>query len=128
MRSVIDRTHPDALICVDALAARSLDRLCTTVQLTDTGIVPGSGVGNRRMALTRQQLGLPVFAVGAPTVADAAALLPEDASPGGDMIVTPRSIDAQVRLIAGLIGTALNLSLQNHLTAEQIEQFVADGR
>lgn len=128
VRSVIDRTHPDALICVDALAARSLDRLCATVQLSDAGIVPGSGVGNRRMALTGERLGLPVFAIGAPTVADATTLLSKDASSGGDMIVTPRSIDTQVRQIAGLIGTALNLSLQNRLSAEQIEQFVADSR
>lgn len=128
VQSVIDKTKPDALIAVDALAARSLDRLCATVQLSDTGIVPGSGVGNRRMALTRERLGIPVFAVGAPTVADATALLPKDTAPGGDMIVTPRSIDTQVRMLAGVIGTGLNLSLQNGLSLDQIEQFVADGR
>lgn len=129
VRSVVERTKPDVLIAVDALAARSLDRLCSTVQLTDTGIVPGSGVGNRRAALTKKQLGLPVFAIGAPTVADATALLPQaDVSSGVDMIVTPRSIDASVRQIAGVIGTALNLSLHNQLTREQIEQFVEDSR
>lgn len=128
VQSVLERTKPDALIAVDALAARSVGRLCATVQLSDAGITPGSGVGNSRLALTREKLGLPVFAIGAPTVVDAGALLPDGAENGADMIVTPRSIDAQVRALAGLIGTALNLSLHNQLTQEQIEQFVASGR
>ena len=128
VRSVVERTRPDAVIAVDALASRSIERLCATVQLTDTGIIPGSGVGNRRPALTKEELGVPVYAVGAPTVMDAAPLLGSAPSRGTDLIVTPRSIDTGVRRIAGVIGAALNLSLHNQLSSEQIAQFVEDGR
>ena len=123
VRSVVRQTQPDAVICVDALAAREPERLCATVQLSDTGIVPGSGVGSHRAALTKETLGVPVFAIGAPTVTEAAGLLP-DALPAADLIVTPRAIGAKLRRIAAVIGTSLNLSLQNGLTRGQIEQFV----
>ena len=62
VRGAVRAAQPDALIVIDALASRSLSRLCTSVQLSDTGIVPGSGVGNHRRALTRETLGLPDFA------------------------------------------------------------------
>lgn len=128
VRSVVAQTKPDAVIAVDALAARSFDRLCTTVQFSDTGITPGSGVGNRRLTLSRQTLGVPVFAVGSPTVADASALLDGADAKDADMILTPRSIDARIRQIAGIIGTSLNLALHNQLTRAQIEQLVEDSR
>lgn len=128
VRSVVAQTKPDAVVAVDALAARSPARLCTTVQLADTGITPGSGVGNRRLTLSKQTLGVPVFAVGSPTVVDASALLSEAGEGDADMILTPRSIDAKVRQIAGVIGTSLNLALHNNLTRSQIEQLVEDGR
>ena len=73
LRSVIERVRPAQVIAVDALAAASLDRLCSSVQLCDAGIVPGSGVGNNRAALSRETLGVPVLALGVPTVVDAAA-------------------------------------------------------
>ena len=127
VQSVVEKTRPSALIAVDALAARSPERLCTTVQLTDTGITPGSGVGSRRLRLNREQLGIPVFAVGSPTVIDAGALFA--GRPGvGDMILTPRSIDSRVRQIAGVIGSGLNFSLHNRLTAAQFAQFVEASR
>ena len=66
--------RPACVIAVDALASRSLDRLCRTVQLADTGIAPGSGVGNHRAALNRETLGVPVIAIGVPTVVDGATL------------------------------------------------------
>ena len=74
-RGVVEETHPDALIVIDALAARSVKRLNRTIQITNTGIQPGSGVGNHRNALTRESLGVPVVAIGIPTVVDAATIV-----------------------------------------------------
>jgi spore protease len=68
VRGVVDRVKPDLVLCVDALCARSVERLMTTIQLADTGIQPGSGVGNRRQGITTKSLGIPVVALGVPTV------------------------------------------------------------
>lgn len=75
LKGIIRGTKPDLLIAIDALAARSIRRLGTTIQLTDTGIHPGSGVGNHRHSLTRESLGIPVLAIGVPTVVGAAAIV-----------------------------------------------------
>ena len=72
---VVKETGPDVLIVVDALAARSTRRLNRTIQITNTGIQPGSGVGNHRNALTQETLGVPVIAIGIPTVVDAATIV-----------------------------------------------------
>lgn len=126
-----ERIHPSCVVAVDALASRSLERLCTCVQITDTGIVPGSGVGNARAAFTKESLGVPVIAVGVPTVVDAAVMvqeltektenLPEIAS---GMMVTPREIDARAADAAKVIGFGLNLAFQSNLTPEDIELLV----
>ncbi len=75
IRGVVKETHPDLIIAVDALAARSTRRLNRTIQITDTGINPGSGVGNHRNGLNKQVLGIPVIAIGVPTVVDAATIV-----------------------------------------------------
>lgn len=75
VRAVADRIHPDLIVAIDALAARDLERLATTVQLSDSGIIPGSGVGNRRFAITRETLGIPVLALGVPTVVGSSTLV-----------------------------------------------------
>lgn len=75
IKGIIGETGPDAVIVVDALAARSIHRLGVTIQLSDTGIHPGSGVGNHRNSLTEETLGVPVFAIGVPTVVGAAAIV-----------------------------------------------------
>lgn len=75
VKGVVEQTGPDLIIVVDALAARSTKRLNRTIQVTDTGIQPGSGVGNHRNALTQENLGVPVIAVGVPTVVDAATIV-----------------------------------------------------
>ncbi|WP_347559627.1 GPR endopeptidase [Clostridium sp. AM58-1XD] len=75
LRGIIKETKPKAVIAIDALAARSVKRLGTTIQLTDTGIHPGSGVGNHRHGLTKDSLGIPVLAIGVPTVVGAAAIV-----------------------------------------------------
>ena len=125
IRGAVRTVRPDVLIAVDALASRSLERVCTTVQLSDTGIVPGSGVGNRRRPLNRATLGIPVIAVGVPTVVDvhtlALDILEEagaaDVDPAalrghGSVMVTPRDIDAQIRELSRVVGYGVDLALQ----------------
>ncbi|MDQ0339605.1 spore protease [Caldalkalibacillus uzonensis] len=75
IRGVVNQTKPDFVIAIDALAARSIERLNTTIQMSDTGIHPGSGVGNKREGLNRETLGIPVIAVGVPTVVDATSIV-----------------------------------------------------
>lgn len=74
VRGVVDRVNPDIILIVDSLASRKAERVSTTIQIADTGIAPGSGVGNRRAELTRESLGRPVIAIGVPTVIDAATI------------------------------------------------------
>lgn len=74
IRGIVDRIRPDCIIAIDALASRKMERVNTTIQIADTGIAPGSGVGNKRMELSRNTLGIPVIAIGVPTVVDAATM------------------------------------------------------
>lgn len=74
IEGITEKIRPDVIIAIDALASRSMERICTTVQLADTGITPGAGVGNRRRELSRNTLGIPVIAIGVPTVVDAATV------------------------------------------------------
>lgn len=74
IQGLVEKVKPDILIAVDALAARNLNRLHTTIQLADTGITPGSGVGNKRLAINHETIGIPVIAVGVPTVVDAVTI------------------------------------------------------
>ena len=127
-RAVCEDIRPACVIAVDALASRSLDRLCRTVQLSDTGITPGSGVGNHRVGLNRESLGVPVIAVGVPTVVDGATLAAdltgaEDLPPlgkGGSLLVTPKDIDSQVSDLSHIIGYGISLALQPGLTVEDL--------
>lgn len=114
LRAAADAAGAGAVVAIDALAARSRDRLCATVQLGDTGLIPGSGVGNRRNALDRETLGVPVVAVGVPTVIAAA--------PGGgeELFLTPRDIDEKVRELGRVIGYGITMALQKGLTVEDI--------
>ena len=125
VRSLAAQLRPAAVIAVDALASRRMSRLCTTVQISDSGIVPGSGVGNHRHALNKEALGVPVIALGVPTVVDAATVAadlleengiteisPERLQKGSNVFVTPRDIDAQVRQIGKILGYAINWAFQ----------------
>ncbi len=130
VRAVCDRLHPACVIAVDALASRSVSRLCRTVQLSDTGIAPGSGVGNHRQELNRASLGIPVIAVGVPTVVEASTLaadllgdsgsLPQ-LGPEGSLLVTPKDIDSQVAGVSKLIGYGISLALQPELSIEDLD-------
>lgn len=117
VRGVCREIHPGAVVVVDALAAGSTARLGCTVQLCDTGIAPGSGVGNNRAPLNRQVLGVPVIGLGVPTVVDAATLVTEmtgrDAAPADPpMMVTPREIDLMISRAARLLAMSINAALQ----------------
>lgn len=74
IRGVVNQVRPDIIVAIDALAARQMERLHTTIQVADTGIVPGSGVGNRRLGINTQTIGVPVYAIGVPTVVDAVTI------------------------------------------------------
>lgn len=117
LRGAVQAVRPAAVIAVDALAARSRHRLCATVQLGDTGLIPGSGVGNHRHALNRETLGVPVIAVGVPTVI---AALPEKDGGEETLFLTPRDIDSRVRELGRLLGYGITLALQPSLTVEDI--------
>ena len=121
LRGTVRAVQPDAVIAIDALASRSLMRLCSTVQLSDTGIVPGSGVGNHRCPLSRDTLGIPVAAIGLPTVIDAGGF--SDDPRAEQMFVTPRDIDTVVRDAAKLIGYGINLALHDGLTIGDVDMF-----
>ena len=116
IKGVVEKTKPDAVIVIDALAARSTRRLCRTIQLTDTGIQPGSGVGNHRAALTKETLGIPVIAIGVPTVVEAAAII-YDAQGNCEqmpphlngMFVTPKNIDELIKQLSFTLSEALNM-------------------
>lgn len=137
--AVVEKIRPACVLAVDALASRSLDRVCRTIQIADTGIVPGSGVGNARAALNRETLGVPVVAIGVPTVVDAVTLCADvlaeagrnDLDPetlrkaGGGLIVTPREIDSHVADISKVIGFGVNLALHSGLTVEDVEMFLS---
>jgi spore protease len=75
VKGIVDKIKPDLLIAVDALASRKMNRVSKTIQIADTGISPGSGIGNKRMALNKETLGIPVIAIGIPTVVNAATMV-----------------------------------------------------
>lgn len=126
--AVASVVEPAAVIAVDALASRSASHLGSTVQLADTGIVPGSGVGNARSALSRETLGVPVIAVGVPTVVDAGTLAADLGGADADLrglVVTPRDIDRLVRDAAKLVGYGINLALHEGLTVADVDMLLS---
>jgi spore protease len=117
VRGIIQQTKPQLVIAVDALAARSVKRLGRTIQLANTGIHPGSGVGNHRKGLNVETLGVPVIAIGVPTVVDAATIVYDvcqdvERFPNGiaGMFVTPKNIDETIKNVSFTISEALNMT------------------
>ena len=130
IRGVCSRVRPAAVIAVDALASLSTERLCRSFQLSDTGIVPGSGACNPRRALNAGTLGVPVIALGVPTVVDADTIIGEatgqtpDYDSHGSFLVTPKDIDALAEKSAKVLGYAINLALQGDMSIADMEQFL----
>ncbi len=131
--SLTAQIKPAAVLAIDALAAKSLDRLGSTVQISNSGISPGSGVQNKRKELSRQTLGVPVIAVGVPTVVDMSTLLQELSDNGQaptlseeskSMMVTPREIDLIIERAADILSLAVNKALQPFLSVEEIISLV----
>lgn len=135
IKGVVERTKPDVVIVIDALAARSTRRLNRTIQISNTGIHPGSGVGNHRNAITQETLGVPVIAIGVPTVVDAATIVSDafeklmrqtgeepidiqDELLSGlgelyNMYVTGKDVDFEIKQISHIICNALNGVFEN---------------
>ena len=138
LSGIVGRVCPSAVIVIDALASRRLERLGKTVQISNTGIAPGSGVGNRRSEISAASLGVPVISMGVPTVVDALTLAhdillddddKDDKSEksgakvfpsAAEMMVTPREIDAVISGAAQLMALGINCTLHPHLTPEEL--------
>jgi spore protease len=108
--------NPDCLIVVDSLSCSSIERLTKTIQITDTGIFPGSGVGNNRCEISQETLGFPVIAIGVPTV----VFLPREC----DEPLVPRDIDMMVNRFSKIISNAINTALNPSLSCEEVQSLV----
>jgi spore protease len=116
-----EKLQPRCVIVLDALAAAGREKLCAVLQITDTGLTPGSGVGNHRREVSQKTLGVPVLALGLPTVIRADQLIGEEAPAEGEaLFVTPRDIDQRVRELSRMMAYGIDLALQPHLTVEDI--------
>lgn len=130
--AIVREIKPSAVVVIDALASREIARLGATVQISDTGIAPGSGVANHRKELTEKSLGVPVIAVGVPTVVDMNTIAEDlsDGQPvslpekGKNMMVTPREIDTIIENAAKTVAFGINLALQPSLSLNDIISLV----
>jgi len=149
LRGVTERLHPSCLIAVDALASRSVERIANTIQLTDAGIRPGSGVGGKTAPLDKESLGFPVIAIGIPTVVYASVIardalrlclkhetqevkeemlddwIRDRVDPTfGELMVTPRDADVLVEDMAHIIAMGVNLWAHDGLSREEISAYL----
>lgn len=137
--SICDKIAPKAVIIIDALAAKSIERLGTTIQISDTGISPGSGVDNKRPEISSKTIGIPVISIGVPTVIDALTIVNELVEGIDDnenillknlsnntknMMVTPRGIDVLIERSAYITAMAINTALQPFYTLKDLEFLV----
>ncbi len=135
---VAAKVPPSVLIIIDALASREAGRLCRSVQLSNTGVTPGSGVNNNRFAINRQSMGIPCISIGVPTVVDAATLTADIMDDQGlkydinalhdkygSTFVTLKEIDVQASDCAKVIAYGVNASIQTELSIEDIDMFLS---
>lgn len=125
IKGAVQILKPDFVITVDALAARSVSRLGNTVQMCTQGIIPGSGVGNSRQEISKETIGVPVIALGVPTVIDAATLVGdysgcECEKEAETMMVTPREVDMMIERAAKLVALSINCALQPEISPEDM--------
>jgi len=146
IKGITDFHKPDIVIAVDALCALNVKRMFNTVQITDSGINPGAGVGNRRDGLNKNSLGVPVIAIGVPTVVDADSIIYDalnnfflkngQLSDGNKIIdavlrdtkslfVSPKDIDKLIKKSAKIIADGINLALHKSIDFSFIENFIA---
>lgn len=132
---VAETLHPDLILVIDALTARSCERLAATVQLSDSGITPGSGVGNHRSAITKESMGVPVLAIGVPTVVHSATLvydalqraghreidqkLHEVLNSGKSFFVSPKECDVICDCTADLLALSIGMAFTDQLIEEE---------
>ena len=125
IKSVTERVKPDLIIAVDALAAADIERISNTIQISDTGIQPGAGVGNNRSGLNEKTTGVKVIAIGVPTVIDAATIskeeIPKELAP---LMVTTKDIDLVIERSAKTVANGINLALHSGMTLREIESLV----
>lgn len=145
--SVCKKIEPSVVIVVDALAARSIERITNTIQICDTGISPGAGVGNNRKEISQKTLGIPVIAIGVPTVVDAITITEDtlellycdlgEKFPIDDLLhseniskkilnfsTTPKEIDILIKKCAEVVANGINFALHDNITFEDIDIFV----
>ncbi|SHM05264.1 spore protease [Caldanaerovirga acetigignens] len=122
IKGVVERIKPDFVIVIDALAARSIERISTTIQISNSGIQPGSGVGNRRMGISRESIGVPVVAIGVPTVVDAATV----ASDALDMMISEFERQAKPGSEFYKMLKTLNIGEKYQLIREVLYPFVGE--
>lgn len=130
--SIVRRIKPTAVIAIDALASRRPERLGRTLQISDTGIAPGAGVGNHRTKITKDTIGVPVIAIGVPTVIDVKTVISEIADRksgeknislngfGDNLVVIPREIDLLTERASRLLAFAINGALQNEFDLPEL--------
>lgn len=125
IRSVSQSIKPDLIIAVDALAAADIRRVSNTIQISDTGIQPGAGVGNNRKRLDEKSMGVKVIAIGVPTVIDAATIskveIPEELAP---LMVTTKDIDLVIERASKTVANGINLALHKGMTLRELENYV----
>ena len=129
IKSVCEEVKPLNIIAIDALAAKSPSRLGNVIQISDTGLTPGSGIGNSRFAINEENLGTKVIAIGVPTVITGVTLAysiskDADISLYEDIIVTPKEIDTIIKKMSKIISTAINKAINPSLDDEDIEIFL----
>ncbi|MDS1029891.1 GPR endopeptidase [Bacillota bacterium LX-D] len=152
IKGVVDRIHPSVVIAIDALAAANLERICTTIQLSNTGINPGSGIGNKRVGINQETMGVPVIAIGIPTVINAAviayrvfaaitsgnpyltqqineerisSIVGQILEPfGGQLTVTPKEIDELINNTARVIADGINQGLHPEINPENSAMYL----
>ncbi len=127
IKSTVNQIKPDAVLVIDAFAAKDLNRLGCTIQISNTGITPGSGVGNSRAEISQETLSVPVYTMGIPTVVDAATLVYEltgkENIGSNNMIVTQREIDSLIDRTAKLMSHSINCVLQPSVEPEILRSF-----
>lgn len=142
IKGLIEKAGPDIVFVIDALCARKTSRINTTIQIATSGIIPGSGVGNHRMELSESTLGIPVIAIGVPTVIDSVTIvhdiisciegnsIDEDVikniarNNAGDMVVTPKNIDMAIDRMSIAISNGINLAVHRGFDFGDISEYL----